>query len=117
MIREPGRYARIAGRELKVTGIDGDQVWVEEGGARRPVDRSAGGLEVFKVDVLASWHGEPVVVSGVRGTMVGILTTSRALAVREGLSGDQYGGWHGEVALDELSDIVEQVRPVPRRTR
>lgn len=116
MIREPGRYARVDGHDLRVTGIDGDDVWVEEDGVRRPIDRRAVDFEVYKVDVLASWHGEPVALNGIRGAMAGILTTSKALAEREGLAGDQYGGWHGEVALDELTDVVERVRPIPRRT-
>ena len=116
MIREPGRYARVDGHDLPVTAIDGDEVWVEEDGVRRAIDRSTVDLEVYKVDVLASWHGEPVALSGVRGAMAGILTTSNALAEREGLAGDQYGGWHGEVAIGELTDVVERVRPIPRRT-
>jgi hypothetical protein len=48
--------------------------------------------------------------------MVGIRTNSSQLAEREGLAGDQYGGWHGEASADELTDVEEQVRPVPRRS-
>jgi hypothetical protein len=116
MIREPGRYARVEGRDLRVTGIDGDEVWVEEDGARRPIDRRTVDVEVYRVDVLASWHGEPVALSGITGESAGILTNSNALAEREGLAGDQNGGWHGEVPLAELTDLVEKVRPIPRRT-
>jgi hypothetical protein len=114
--RLPGTYARVGGRELPVTALGREEVWVEEDGVRRPIDRGAADLEVFQVDVLASWHGEPVALSGVRGAMAGILTNSNALAEREGLAGDQYGGWHGEVAIAELTDVVERVRPIPRRT-
>ena len=113
MIREPGTYARIDGRELPVTARARDEVWVEEDGVRRPVARDA--VELYDVVVSARWHGQPVDVSGVRGSLVGIRTNSSQLAEREGLAGDQHAGWHGETSADQLTDIEERVRPVPRR--
>jgi hypothetical protein len=115
VIREPGTYALVDGRELKVTARARDEVWVEEDGQRRPVDRDDEAVQIFDVVVSARWGGEPVDVSGVRGSMVGIRTTSSRLAEREGLAGDQHGGWHGETSADQLTDVEEQVRPVPRR--
>lgn len=115
MIREPGTYALIDGRELRVTARARDEVWVEEDGQRRPVDRNDDTIQLYDVVVSARWHGQPVDVSGVRGSMVGIRTNSSQLAEREGLAGDQYGGWHGETSVDQLTDVEEQVRPVPRR--
>lgn len=116
MIREPGTYAVVGGRELKVTARSRDEVWVEEDGERRPVDRNDDAVQIFDVVVSARWGGEPVDVSGVRGSMVGIRTNSAVLAEREGLAGDQYAGWHGETSADQLTDIEERVRPLPRRS-
>jgi hypothetical protein len=116
VIREPGTYAVVDGRELRVTARARDEVWVEEDGQRRPVDRNDDAIQIFDVIVSARWDGEPVDVAGVHGSMVGIRTNSSALAERQGLAGDQYGGWHGETSADELTDIEEQVRPVPRRS-
>jgi len=113
--REPGTYALVDGRELRVTARGRDEIWVEEDGVRRPLDRNDEAVEVYDIIVEARWGGEPVYVSGVRGSMVGIITSSSQLAEREGLAGDQYGGWHGETSADQLTDVEERVRPVPRR--
>jgi hypothetical protein len=43
------------------------------------------------------------------GDSVGFYTHDRALAGREGLSGDQHSGWSGSAAVAELDDVEERV--------
>jgi hypothetical protein len=106
MIRPSGMYAVVAGRELPVTALGKEQVWVEVDGERRPFDLT-GGPELVKIVTNASWGGRPVDISGVRGDLVGIRTNDRQLAEQESLKGDQYSGWYGETTVDQLADVTE----------
>ena len=41
---------------------------------------------------------------------VGFYTSDQSLAARESLAGDQYGGWSGTAAQEELSRVQERVK-------
>lgn len=67
--------------------------------------------DVVYVSVHARWRGGDIVVARHQGDdTVVFVTSDSALAEREGLYGDWYGGWGGIALVDELSAVEESSR-------
>lgn len=117
VMREPGRYAVIGGREERVAAAASDYVLVDgaDGRVRHEMDDLD---DLLSVRVHARWKGAEIAVGGVQGDDARFYTWDRDLAESEGLTGDVRDGWGGLAPLSELTDVTEKVSSIhPRRHR
>jgi hypothetical protein len=63
------------------------------------------------VTTLATWRGGRVILSDeAEPGRFGFYSDDAELAARESLHGDQYSGWTGIAAAEELEDVTETVK-------
>lgn len=68
-----------------------------------------------KVRVLATWRGQEVEVTGVGEDSVTFsFLGSEEFARANGLSGSSHEGWGGNAVPDELVDVHEETKELPR---
>lgn len=117
MIRQPGRYAVIAGIEHYVQAATAD--YVKIAGPHGPIQHSMDSLEdLLSVKLQATWRGGRIAISHVDQTdTVGFYTNDGKLAERENLGGDFYNGWWGGARIDELTEVTERESSIHPRNR
>ena len=67
------------------------------------------------VQVRGTWRGQSVSIMKVEGHRAALyFIGSPVFAEANGMTGDQYNGWGAWVPLDELSDVHEEIKELPR---
>lgn len=133
-MRQTGTYAVYRGREYRVGSVSAttvdlpcDRAALEAGEFPDAVQGDTGSepswvtipkraLDSYvKVHLVASWRGREVTVARIENDQAGLhFQGSPAFAEENGMTGDQYNGWGAWVALDELSDVREEIKELPR---
>lgn len=134
-MRESGPYATYRGKTCRVYSVGDttvnlpcdlarleagefpDEIAREPGRDPRWVKVPTRSLDRFEnVLVRATWRGQEVSVEKLLDPdhVAVRFGGSPAFARENGLEGDQYMGWGGTVAVDELTDVTEDIRELAR---